>query len=222
MNPSSIPSVRGMLQRIAPLVCAAALAGLAPGGQAAVLSFDDLPPGSLLAMPAAYAGFSFSDWFHSDFEYADTDAATPWSAYQPSSGVINLFTGFSDPSQPEAQVATVGPAISAGTPFVFEGAHVTGFTPVTFVLSLGGVEVHRSSTLAVMAGTDGTYAFLSSGYAGLVDAVAAEGVQGYYGLDDFTYSAAPIPEPGSGGLLALGLAVTVLAWRRHKAGAETT
>ncbi|MBC8056690.1 MAG: PEP-CTERM sorting domain-containing protein [Rhizobiales bacterium] len=190
-----------------------ALAALASPAQAQtqILNFDDLPPGSFEAMPDRYRGFDFSGWFHSDYEYPNVDPATPWSPYQPSSGVTNVFTQVADPA---AQAVSLGPVISAASPFVFVGAHVTGYSPVTFVLTLNGVEVHRSATLPAAAGADGSYGFLASGYAGAVDAVAVQGVQGYYALDDFSYAAAPVPEPAAVTLLAAGLAAIALFARR--------
>jgi len=41
------------------------------------------------------------------------------------------------------------------------------------------------------------------------------GRQGYYAMDNFTY--APIPEPGTYGLMALGLLGVAAAARRRKA-----
>lgn len=55
--------------------------------------------------------------------------------------------------------------------------------------------------------------WLASGYAGPVDEIRLHGGIEGFGIDNFTYSAAPVPEPATGLTLAAGLALLVARGR---------
>ncbi len=173
----------------------------------ATLEFEDLNPSasSFDVMPSPYAGFTFTGWYYG-----------PDTLYTPASGVIDLFTDYADPGNPDAYVITVNNAISSATPFVFEGASFSGYSGVTFELYLGGNLVHTSATLPDAPDVDPYMpTFLASGYSFAVDTVKVSGVQGFFAMDDFQYQAAPIPEPATYAMLIFGLlAVSGLAKRR--------
>lgn len=183
---------------------------LFPVAQAATLTFEDLDPSpaSFDVMPSPYSGFSFSGWFFG-----------PDTLYTPASGVIDLFTDYADPNDPGAYVITNNNAITAATPFIFDGATFSGYSGVTFDLYLGGNRVHTSATLPDAAGPDAYLPTLfSSGYGQAVDTVKVSGVQGYYAMDDFSYrEVAVVPEPGAYALMLVGLAAVGAALRRRSA-----
>ncbi len=176
----------------------------------ATLDFENLDPSpaSFDVMPSPYAGFTFSGWYYG-----------PDTLYTPASGVIDLFTDYADPSNPDAYVITVNNAITSATPFIFEGASFSGYSGVTFELYLGGNLVHTSAMLPDAPDVDPYMpTFLASGYSLAVDTVKVSGVQGFYAMDDFTYSAvASVPEPATYAMLVVGLlAVGGIAKRRQR------
>jgi len=176
---------------------------------AATLTFEDLDPSpaSFDVMPSPYSGFMFSGWFFG-----------PDTLYTPASGVIDLFTDYADPNNPDAYVITSNNAITAASPFIFDGATFSGYSGVTFELYLGGNLVHTSATLPDAVGPAAYLpTALESGYGLAVDTVKVSGVQGYYSMDDFSYQAiAAVPEPGTFALLGLGLGVVALRAKRRK------
>ena len=197
--------------RAVSLICAALAAmSLFPVAHAATLTFEDLDPSpaSFDVMPSPYSGISFSGWFFG-----------PDTLYTPASGVIDLFTDYADPNDPGAYVITNNNAITAATPFIFDGATFSGYSGVTFDLYLGGNLVHTSATLADAAGPIAYLpTVLSSGYGLAVDTVKVSGVQGYYAMDDFSYrEVAVVPEPGAYALMLVGLAAVGAALRRRSA-----
>lgn len=96
-------------------------------GHAATLTFEDLnpSPASFDVMPSPYSGFTFSVWYFG-----------PDTLYTPASGVIDLFTDYADPNDPGAYVITSNNAITAASPFIFDGATFSGYSGVTFELYL--------------------------------------------------------------------------------------
>jgi PEP-CTERM motif len=180
--------------------------------ESAVITFEDLNPStsSFDSMPSPYKGFTFTNWFYG-----------PDLLYRPASGVIDLFTDYADPNNPDARVITDNNAITATSPFIFDGATFSGYSGVTFQLYLGGNLVHTSMTLADAVGPDAYLpTVLSSGYGLAVDTVKVSGVQGYYSMDDFSYHAvtvAAIPEPGTYALMFAGLLAVGIAGRRRAA-----
>lgn len=176
--------------------------------QSTILDFEDLDPSpaSYDVMPSPYNGFTFSGWYYG-----------PDAFYTPGSGVIDLFTDYADPFDPYAYVITVNNEISSSTPFIFDGATFSGYSGVSFELYLLGSLVHTSASLPDAPDVDPYLpTVLSSGYGGLVDTVKVSGVQGYYSMDDLTFHAAPVPEPSTCALLALGMGV--VGWRARRGG----
>jgi len=185
----------------------AAMAAMAPTAHADVLNFDNLPAG-VSFFTANYQGFQLGTnsiattaWFHSDEETA---------FYNPSSGTkfvatdFQLYTGalFED-AQP----------ISSTVDFVFSGAFFSGGDKVRYKLYNDGNLVFTSADSPTLTGTP---IFVPSGYVGLVDSVVIVGKQGFYAMDDFTY--APVPEPGTYGLMAAGLLGLGAYMRRRSQG----
>lgn len=178
---------------------ALALAGLVatPLCSATVLGFDDL--GGDGAVAAHYGGLDWSagDWFAFGGEQA------PFTAH---SGDFRATTGFGD--------ADDASAIGLGAGKTFQGAWFSGYedVSVTFALYEHGTLVATSATLA----TSATPTWLASGYDGLVDrVVVSSAAQGGYVMDDFTFAAAPVPEPAPTALLLAGLLGLAVAARRR-------
>lgn len=180
-----------------------------PVATAAVLNFDDLSGGPAFFL-SDYQGFRFGTndiattaWFY-------TDLAGP--TYVPHSGTHYIATdfqlysgGLNDPTQP----------ISRTTPFVFSGAYFSGIDTITYQLFAGSTLVYTSSASAPLTSTS---TFIASGYSGSVNSVVIVGHQGFYALDDFTYTAAAsvVPEPETLPLLAAGLLCLGLAVQRRR------
>ena len=181
---------------------ALALAAAAPFASATVLNFDDLSSNAD-PVPAHYGGL---DWSSSGWVSFDgTDSSSP---YTPHSG---------------ANVATLGwdgtdalSLVRFGQAATFDGAWFSGYAEgdVTFQLYYQGQLVGSSATLDPSA----TPTFLSSGYAGLVDAVGIKSSgHAFYVMDDFSFTAA-VPEPSVTLLMLAGLGATgFVAARRRRA-----
>ena len=177
-------------------------------GVGAILSFEDLnpAPASFSVMPAPYNGFTFTGWFYG-----------PDTVYSASSGSIDLFTDYADPQNPLDYVITNNNAISAVTPFIFDGAMFSGDSGVKLELYLAGNLVHTSASLPDSSGSFYAPTLLASGYAGQVDMVKVRAVQGYYSMDDFAYhTAAVVPEPASCALVMLELGLLAFVAKRRK------
>jgi len=175
--------------------------------QTVVLNFEDLnpEPAAFDTMPVEYNGFSFAGWYYGPDEF-----------YTPASGSIDLFSDYLN-GDPDDYTQSWSGAITRSKPFVFEGAWFSGYSGVMIGMLADG-KTRFSHWLPDAVG-DIPYGptFLASGYSGLVDRVWVYGVQGYYAMDDFTYSeAAPVPEPASGALLLAGL-IAYAAKRRYSA-----
>lgn len=184
-----------------------AAAVAAPVAQADVLTFDDLT-GVQGFFTTLYKGFQFGTldidtgaWFHTRI---------PSAFYSPKSGNRYVATDYT--LYTEADFEATQP-ISSATDFAFDGAWFSGARQVKFELYLDGKRVHTSDSSVDLGVTP---VFVASGYSGAVDAVVVLGTQGYYAMDDFTYHAAPVPEVGTGAMLALGLAGFGLFAARRK------
>jgi len=167
------------------------------GAQTTVLSFDDLTETG--PMPAAYGGV---DWAGSSWLAFGVEQA-PYTAH---SGTWQAATDFGSDN--------AASTIRFVAPSVFEGAWFSGYSDatVTVQMYLDHALVATSATLAPSA----VPAFLASGYAGLVDQlVFVSPQQAFYAMDDFTFQAGAVPEPGSWLLMGGGLALLVHRARRH-------
>jgi hypothetical protein len=181
------------------LLCAAACAAALTVSQAAsatVLTFDDI--GGDSAVPINYGGLDWSAGGWSVFG----GAQSPYTAH---SGSFRATANF-DAIDAETRIGFAAPT-------TFQGAWFSGLggATITFALYLGGLQVGTSSTLDPSA----TPSFLSSGYAGLVDAVVVSSpYQASYVMDDFTFAQA-VPEPQTYALMLAGIAVGGYVMRRR-------
>jgi hypothetical protein len=167
-----------------------------------VFTFDDIDTGgSIVAMPAGYAGI---DWPTNFGVYGWNE-----SPYNPHSAPNKVLVNRGDEPNPTYLFSFITPGVT-----IFVGAWFSGWTEVSFDLYRQGVLVHSSVTLA----TSGTPAFLASGYNGVVDSVTINGQGGLYVFDDLTLDRAGVPEPASLALFALGGAL--LAFMRGRARAK--
>ncbi len=183
-----------MKHTISRTALALAIAFAAPWAAAdtTVLGFDDLT--SAGALPAGYGGL---DWSGSSW-LAFEGPQAPYTAHSGSWRVATDF-GSSDADS----------SIRFTEPSVFVGAWFAGYgeATVTVQMYLQGSLVATSPTLAPSE----TPSFLASGYTGLVDRlVFASPQQAFYAMDDFSFEAAPVPEPQAWLLMAGGLALLAL------------
>ena len=173
----------------------AAIVGTSPIAHADVLSFDEFPAQTAPFL-STYNGFTFGTnsaqttaWLHSS-ESSLYYLPTSGAGY--ASTDSRLFSG---------DIFEDGQFVSRAAGFVFQGAWFSGINQVRFRLYNGAALVYTSLDSPELARTP---MFVSSGYSGLVTSVMVVGRQGYYAMDDFTFTTA-VPEPATAGLLALGL-----------------
>ncbi|MDD5113119.1 MAG: hypothetical protein PHC94_03810 [Methylobacter sp.] len=106
-------------------------------------------------------------------------------------------------------------------PVIFHGSHYQAyaFDPqspfTTLSLFYQNQLVHQTAYHSL---STGTLEWLSSGYSGLVDKIYIYGGGEGFGIDNLTYSAAPVPVPGAVWLFGSGLAGLMLRTRRHRIG----
>ncbi len=137
-----------------------------------VLNFDNLA-GTADMAGSAHGGFDWLGWVHYDYQ----QAGMPYN-----------------PASPDTRLTTSSNvnAVSRRTPFVFEGAYISGFAEamVHYEMWFNGVLVSTSAVFSPSASPT----FLASGYYGTVDSVVVvSDIPNYFVLDDFSYS-----EPSTG------------------------
>jgi hypothetical protein len=192
---------------------ALALVAAAPMAHADVLTFDDLPDSGYFT--STYHGFSFGNLDSQTNQWFWSNAVD--STYPAHSGTTSVST---DASLFNGLASEEAMAITSATPFVFQGAYFSGpsltldGTPaeISFALYDGSNLVYTSAPSAQLGNVS---SFIASGYEGDVTGVVVAGPQGYYAMDDFTFTAA-VPEPGTMVMMLAGLGSLGLAARRRR------
>jgi hypothetical protein len=155
------------------------------------ITFDDLTGSG--SLPADYQGFTWTGW-----TYYDT-VQTPFT---PESGATRIFADETN-------------SITASTAFVFDGSYLSGFAgqdTVQYFLYKNDTLVFSSSIFTNLSDTP---TYFASGYAGAVDKVVFKSDNGFYSVDNFTYSAViPVPEPENLSLMLAGLGLA--GWMRRR------
>ncbi len=192
------------------LILLAVLAVCLSPASAGVLTFDDIPNASEVAMPAGYGGFTWSSswWIESWAEYTNTYGNT----YPFPTPENTAFNGYGDLN-----------VSMSGAPFTFNGAYFTGWaannsyawhtaTAVTVTGYLSGNPLW-STSVALPANA---FVWLAGGAAAVDTLVFTSSASGNWWLmDNFTFNESAVPEPGTLGLCIGGLVLAVLRLRRR-------
>ena len=176
-----------------------------------VLTFNDL------------SGLAFFTSDYQGFRFGTNSASTNAFFYSNDQSVYPAFGGVGsyvavDPAlynnsnffQGTTSATLAGPLqlITSATPFQFQSAFLAGSgrpETIGYKLYAGSTLVFTSTPVAVNL----NYTEVSSGYAGFITGVEIFGHQGYYALDNFTYSrsvVSAVPEPATFTLVFAGLA----------------
>jgi hypothetical protein len=189
----------------------------APVANANVLTFDDLSGSAYFT--STYDGFSFGNLDGQTNQWYWSDAVD--SAYPARSGSTTVST---DASLFNGLPSEDAMAITSATQFIFQGAYFSGpsatltGTPaeISYKLYDGSTLVYTSAPSAAL---DDVSTFVASGYTGDVTSVVISGPQGYYAMDNFTFSAA-VPEPMTTAMMLAGIGALGFLARRHRPNRE--
>lgn len=158
-------------------------------------------------MPDGYGGITW------DLNWVSYQEAQ--DPYNPESPPSRIYTNYS--LWPAGNYDAV--PFNFSSPVVFDGAYVSGYGGyggTAFILFDGLTQVWTSATLVQSS----TPTFLSSGYSGLVTSVEVAGYNGFYVLDNVTYSTGAVPEAGTWAMMLAGFAglagATVLRRRQGR------
>ena len=181
-----------------------------PAASADVLTFNDLS--GLAFFTSDYQGFRFGTNSTSTNAFFHSDDNTVYPAFGGVGSYVAVDPALYNNSnfyQGTTSASLAGPLqlITSATPFQFQSAFFAGSGRVETIgyrLYVGNAVVFNSTPVAVNL----AYTEVSSGYAGLITGVEIFGHQGFYALDNFTYSrsVAAVPEPATFTLVFAGLA----------------